>query len=519
MSLAWLSRHHHEQTRTELKAMNGQQSRERNDNVRSHEYSLFSPLQKTCILYLASFSAMFSGLSSFIYYPSITAISSSLGVTIQLVNLTITSYQIVSGIAPAILGDFADQAGRRPVLLIALTLYSVANLALACQNSYAALLILRCLQSAGASSTIAIAYGFIADIAPPSERGSSVGILQGFTNSAPSIGPVLGGVLTEKLSWHWVFWILTILSSCHLLIVMFLMPETSRKLIGDGRIEPSRTINKTILAFLRPKIPSSLRKVSKDVPKLRVPNLLSCLRTLLQKASFLVILVGGIQYTIYGCLATSLSTLMIKMYDLNSLTGGLVYLPSGLGGILAAYTTGRILDKDYRTTARVHGLPEDKSSNDLTQFPIEKARLLSVFPMLAVSTAATAGYGWSLTTRVHIAVPLVLTFFTGASQVAIFTVCGTLLTDLNCDQSATIQASYSLVRCALSAAGIAALQAMLDAVGVGWCFSIFAVVGAACAPVFILLRYRGLEWRRAKMISRTPEDTSVPVRQVQTTAV
>ncbi len=118
----------------------------------NRSYSCFSQRQKTCISSIASFSAMFSGLSSFIYYPSITAISRSLHVSVELVNLTITSYQVVSGIAPSILGDLADQSGRRPVCLIAFTLYFSANLGLALQNSYTALIMLRCLQSAGASS-------------------------------------------------------------------------------------------------------------------------------------------------------------------------------------------------------------------------------------------------------------------------------------------------------------------------------------------------------------------------------
>ena len=44
-----------------------------------------------------------------------------------------------------------------------------------------------------------------------------MGILMGFTNAAPSIGPILGGVLAEKLSWHWIFWLLSILGGIHLL--------------------------------------------------------------------------------------------------------------------------------------------------------------------------------------------------------------------------------------------------------------------------------------------------------------
>ena len=115
-------------------------------------FSIFTSSQKLCIAWLASLSAMYSGLLSFIFYPAITALSKSLSVSVEKINLTITSYQIVSGIAPSVLGDLADQIGRRPVSIIAFILYFTANLGLALQNDYAALVALRCLQSAGASS-------------------------------------------------------------------------------------------------------------------------------------------------------------------------------------------------------------------------------------------------------------------------------------------------------------------------------------------------------------------------------
>lgn len=210
---------------------------------------------------------------------------------------------------------------------------------------------------------------------------------------------------------------------------------------------------------------------------------------------------GGITYTVFSCLAASLSSQMIHLYHLDYLTGGLVYLPSGIGGILAAYTTGRILDRDYRTVANALDLPVDKTSinaGNLSQYPIEKARLRSVFVLLVISAIATLGYGWSLQQRAHIAIPLVLQFFSAGSQVGIFTVCGTLLTDLNPERSATVQASYNLVRCALSASGIAALQALIDSVGVGWCFTIYAILALVCIPLCLVLRRWGWDWRKGE---------------------
>lgn len=109
------------------------------------KYSDFTKAQKRWIVLLVAFAGMFSPLSSFIYYPAIKTIASDLSVTITLVNLTVTSYMIVSGITPAIVGDLADMVGRRPIYLVTFLIYFVANIGLALQKSYPALLVLRML--------------------------------------------------------------------------------------------------------------------------------------------------------------------------------------------------------------------------------------------------------------------------------------------------------------------------------------------------------------------------------------
>lgn len=140
---------------------------------------------------------MFSGLCSFTYYPAITAPSDSLHVSVAAINITVAAYPIIAGKAPSVAVDLSDQTGRRPVILLTITLYFAANLGLVLQNSYAGLVGLQCLQSAGSSSTIAIAHRVISDITTPAERGSDVGVLFGFTNAAPSLGPTIDGVTTQ----------------------------------------------------------------------------------------------------------------------------------------------------------------------------------------------------------------------------------------------------------------------------------------------------------------------------------
>lgn len=149
-------------------------------------YTIFTKSQKLGIVLLVAFASVYSPLSSFIYYPALTAVANDLHTTLSKVNLTITSYMIISGVAPMILGSIADQMGRRPVYLLVFLMYVLANVGLALQTSYPALLLLRMLQSAGGSATIGLGYGVVGDITESSERGAYMGILGCGPNVAPS---------------------------------------------------------------------------------------------------------------------------------------------------------------------------------------------------------------------------------------------------------------------------------------------------------------------------------------------
>lgn len=117
-------------------------------------YSTFTKWQKRYIVLLIAFAGWFSTLSSFIYYPVISQLASSIHTSIEKINLTVTSYMIMSAVTPAIVGDAADMLGRRPTYLVTLSIYLIANVGLALQGSFVALLLLRMLQSAGISGQL-----------------------------------------------------------------------------------------------------------------------------------------------------------------------------------------------------------------------------------------------------------------------------------------------------------------------------------------------------------------------------
>jgi Na+/melibiose symporter-like transporter len=122
------------------------------------EYTSFTKQERLFIMFFVCMAGLFSPLSALIYFPALEYISRDIHVSIQLMNLTITTYLIVQGIIPSVLGDLADQFGRRPVYLLALALYFAANIGLAIQNSYPALLLLRMVQSAGSSGKACVPW-------------------------------------------------------------------------------------------------------------------------------------------------------------------------------------------------------------------------------------------------------------------------------------------------------------------------------------------------------------------------
>ncbi|KAF2969968.1 hypothetical protein GQX73_g3601 [Xylaria multiplex] len=427
----------------------------------SAPFSAFTPCQKRWILFLTGFAGSFSPLSSFIFYPAIVPIASSLGVTVGLVNLAITTYMVVSGIVPAILGSAADKIGRRPIYILALSIYFVANIGLALQSSYPALLVLRMVQSAGISGTISLGYGVISDIATPSERGSYVGIFALGPNAAPPCGPVLGGIIAAKLGWRWIFWFLVISGGLCLVMVLLALPETARAIVGNGSIPAT------------------------------------------ERDMFVLLLCNGIFYAACACVQASLSSLFIQVYGYEELQAGLIYLPFGLAALVSAYVwgkycnrtstvsranmpQGKFLDFEYARVARAHGYDPDEAKKKLMDgFPIELARLRSAFYIVILTAVGTIAYGWAVQKQVHAAIPLAIQAVIGFNASAAFVAFGTLLTDLNPGRSSTAAASSNIIRASLAAAMTAALQPIIDAVGAGWCFTIFGFVFALCGPLII----------------------------------
>ncbi|KAJ6000279.1 chloramphenicol resistance protein [Penicillium waksmanii] len=359
-------------------------------------YSVFTNVEKWCIVAMVSYAAWFSTLSSFIYYPAIPAISKALGVSVDKVNLTITTYMAIASVAPALVGDTADILGRRPVYILTLSGYFAANFAIALTRSYEALLGLRVLQALCISGTFSIAYGVVTDLAAPAERGSFAALVSFAITIAPSIGPILGGVLTYAAGWPWIFWFLCLASGSCLVIMTLFLPETARHVVGDGSIPPPH--------YLRLPIPTILchwkeTEMDSDITtrSFRAPNPFKSIAILCHKDNAVVIFACGLLYVVYTCINASLATLLVEIYHLNQWEAGLIYLPFGLGGVASAFISGRVLDRAWRNTRVKMGMGTNALiSDDLDTFPVERARLCVIWVPMFLTVCSVIAFGWTL---------------------------------------------------------------------------------------------------------------------------
>lgn len=399
--------------------------------------------------------------------------------------------------------------GRRPVYLLCFGIYLCANIGLALQRNYWVLLAFRALQSTGISATIALSNAVAADTVTSAERGTYLGIASLGSILGPALGPTLGGLISKYWGWYGIFWVLAALSGFVLVFMLLFFPETCRKIVGNGSIPPP-ALSRSLLNVL-----SDRRKRKQGINaeedyarcdelsqkrRIRFPSPLTTLRLLFELPTSLVLLANGISYGAFYAITSSVPSQFAAIYGLSDLQIGLTYIPIGLGTIISSFTTGWALDRNFkRIAAQNGGTPSIKNSKqDLTTFPIERARLQLAIPSLIIAAVKVAGYGWHLHYEGPLWVAIIFLFAIGYTMTASYNVMNVLIVDLNYDTPATATAANNLVRCFIGAVATAVIVPLLDSLGRGRTYMIVAGVLVGSTPLSLIVYRFGMQWRRER---------------------
>ncbi|GLA29855.1 hypothetical protein CBS76997_7412 [Aspergillus niger] len=464
-----------------------------------HIFTRSRKLQMVCIVSLA---AIFSPLSSNIYFPALDDVSKSLNISMSLATLTITVYMIVQGLAPSFWGSMSDATGRRPVFIGTFIVYLVANIALAESKNYGELMAFRALQAAGSAATISIGAGVIGDITNSEERGSLVGIFGGVRMLGQGIGPVFGGIFTQYLGYRSIFWFLTIAGGVSLLSILVLLPETLRPIAGNGNVKLNG-IHKPFIYTITGQT-GVVEGAQPEAKKTKTSwkSVFAPLTFLVEKDVFITLFFGSIVYTVWSMVTSSTTDLFSEVYGLSSLDIGLTFLGNGFGCMSGSYLVGYLMDYNHRLTEREycekHGYPAGTRVNlkSHPDFPIEVARMRNTWWVIAIFIVTVALYGVSL--RTHLAVPIILQYFIAFCSTGLFTINSALVIDLYPGASASATAVNNLMRCLLGAGGVAIVQPILDALKPDYTFLLLAGITLVMTPLLYVEDRWGPGWRHAR---------------------
>lgn len=474
-------------------------------NNSTEPYTVFGHHRLMIIVAVISFAGLISPLTGNIYFPALPAITADLKSTPELINITVTVYLIFQGVAPSFWATLADVMGRRPIYIASLVVFLGACIGLAETKNYAQLLVLRMVQASGSSSVIAIGAGTIADLTVPSQRGKYMGWFAVGSLVGPVLGPIIGGVAAAHLGWRYIFWILFAICAAVLIVILVLLPETNRIIVGNGsvKINPSWMYTCLFDSFNSSTLFKSEKHIEADWFKGIGYKFIYSLTTLARPQAALTLAYISIVFASFYCVTITASYVFQDQYGLSETNVGLCYLAFGIGAILGSLAGGYILDHDYRTVAKIVKKAATADAEKAApkrgqydpEFVYEKARFRTFFLFSSVFPIAMVGYGWSISANAPLAVPLVMQFIIGFASSTIMNAVTTYLVDVSPGKGSSITAANNLARCITAAICSVWIQPAANAIGNGPIFTIIAGVDFLALGTIITLLYRGREWR------------------------
>jgi EmrB/QacA subfamily drug resistance transporter len=157
---------------------------------------------------------------------TIPELQDEMSTDVATVTWVINAYNIVFAVLLVSMGRLADQFGRKRFFILGLTIFTIGSAACAAAWSVEWLIIFRVLQGVGAGILAPLGFAMTVLVFPPEQRGRGLALIAVVALVSTAVGPVLGGVLVEIASWHWIFLINIPFGVLGVLLCLRWWPET-----------------------------------------------------------------------------------------------------------------------------------------------------------------------------------------------------------------------------------------------------------------------------------------------------
>ncbi|HEY3088737.1 MAG TPA: MFS transporter [Jatrophihabitantaceae bacterium] len=147
---------------------------------------------------------------------------------------TVNSYGIAFAAGIITAAALGDRFGRRRIFNVGLALFTLSSAACALAPNIGELVVARTVQGLGAAVVMPLSLTILTTAFPRERRGMIVGIYGGLAGLAVAAGPIVGGLIAERLDWHWIFWLNVPIGLLALALSARLLPESHG---GPGRLD------------------------------------------------------------------------------------------------------------------------------------------------------------------------------------------------------------------------------------------------------------------------------------------
>lgn len=166
-------------------------------------------------------------LGMHVIIPSLPSTARAMEISISTVQLTITLYLIGLAIGQLAYGPLSDRFGRRPVLLVGMTIFTFASIVTALAPDPAVLIGARILQSLGGCSGLVLGRAAVRDGASPDKAAGQLALLTLTMSAVPAIAPAIGGFITAFIHWRASYVLLAVIGAATLIWTVLVLPETN----------------------------------------------------------------------------------------------------------------------------------------------------------------------------------------------------------------------------------------------------------------------------------------------------
>jgi EmrB/QacA subfamily drug resistance transporter len=179
--------------------------------------------QKMEILFAVMLGLFLGALDQTIVGPALPTIATDLHGN-DLYVWAITIYLLTSTISVPFWGKLSDIYGRKPIFMIGIGIFLIGSALSGLSQSMEMLIVFRGIQGIGAGALFPVALAIIGDMFTPQERGKYQGLFGAVFGIAFIVGPLVGGFLTEQVSWHWIFYVNIPIGIVALVVIQRLLP-------------------------------------------------------------------------------------------------------------------------------------------------------------------------------------------------------------------------------------------------------------------------------------------------------